>query len=312
MNVVTSASFCTNITEINTVESWGAACRTFQAKTPDTVSDNPGTAATVSLGLGSADLQVTGYIDSVSVDRRSGLTTVNGRDRLRRAVEYFLVPNEDGSGEYQTTGSDAGQEIANLLDISGVTIAPTNLGFTLMEGYDFSLMSVWDAVQEICNIGQWRVYVGSSGSAYLSDAQITTGSSSQTIVDKEAIVDMQYKVSSEETINRVVVTGPEVRAVATSGSSPISWTKTALIHRNWIDTEEKAQAIADLNLGFYEGLTETGYATLIGYPTIHVGDTITIDEQVAAPIGMDGDWLVFGVNRTANQRGVLSKLTLRR
>jgi hypothetical protein len=308
-----TVSFCTSVQAIDISESWNAAARTFRVVTKAT-SAVPGALCSVAMGVNSSSGQVIGYIDAVEYDHKAKLYTVSGRDMMRRAIEYFLVNDENGDPEYATVGVDAGLECQNLLNIAGLALGSTDtLGYVLKAGVPFSVTSVWDAVQSIMAIGQWRAYCSTGGIIYISSNRVTPGTPIAILVDSQYVTELVYSQSSKDTINRVVVTGEEgIYAIAIEPSSPIPWAKTAYIHREFIDSEQLAQDIADLNLSLYSGLTEELQLRVFGYEEVHVGDTVEIVETSPSPVGIEGNWVVFSLDRQMNENGLFSTFVFRR
>ena len=302
MNDVTlTANFCSDMQEMSINEGWNAACRSFTVKTKEVISSAClGAAVTLAMGIDSADTQITdGYIDTINHDGSNGIYTVTGRDKLSIAVDYFMSPSSGSQAEYTTVGADAGTEIAGLLAVAGLSVTPITLGFTFDAGYPFSLQSVWDAVQSICRIGQWRVYCDSSGSIQMSSASIAVPGSLTDI--SSGSIAYSKETSTSEMVNTVIVEGPGTSASATDPTTTLSWDKKAYIYRGWITSG--AQAIADLNLELYKDPTEQGRVSVPGFSSIHAGDGVTVNGD---------DWMVFSVNRTANQSGLISTFTLRK
>ena len=116
----TSASFCANTQSVRYQQNWKTACAIFTVVTSDTVAALPGAACTVSMGIGSVSLQLTGFIDSIEIDTRTGLTTVTGRDVLRRATDYLLIPLASGQAEFITVEDDAINNAKLLFAICGL------------------------------------------------------------------------------------------------------------------------------------------------------------------------------------------------
>ena len=327
-DISVKASFCSTIQRATIRESWTAACRSFDVTTKDTLDDDVdiGDVCWVTMGdyvrpvdplFPDTDwYQLIGYIDSIQKDKASGTTQVSGRDILRRAVDKFLIVFSDDTGEFKTTGLDASEEMRAILVASGIptgSISTSPTGFTFEAGVEFALMSAWDALREICEIGQWRVAADSSGGVVIGNGRIVAPAPSYTITDAGEILRASYSITDNELINKVVVLGAAgVYATAVDADSPIAWEKTAVISRNWIPDLVTAQAIADDNLSYYNSLTEVGQITVAGHPELHVGVGIGITEAVGYEIGLNGNWLVYAVERTVDQSGMLSVLTLRR
>jgi hypothetical protein len=304
------ASFASDVQEVTCTHNMKSASATFTVKTKQTVTALPGAAAVVSLGIGTLVKQITGFIDSVEVTRRDGITTVNGRDTLRRAVDYFLAPQEDGSPEYKTVADDAGVNVENLLTIAGLTVSPTTIGYTLFPNYPFSCLSVWDAAGEIIRLPLWRIYADPDGIIHLTADSLSVPSpTSHTIVMTSEIVLDNLVTTCDETINRMIVIGASnsIRSEKVDGASPLDWTKTGLISSGIIPDQATAEDIATYNLNAYKSLVQTANVKMVGGEDIFAGEGVTISGG-----NCEGDWLVYETKKTVSKDGLLTNLTLRR
>ena len=89
--VYASAGGVTDILEMEVVADAGAACARFSFLTP-----NSGFSVNDSISLqmgysGGYSTVLTGYVDTVSAERPPGLYRIEGRDKLKLAVEYFIA-----------------------------------------------------------------------------------------------------------------------------------------------------------------------------------------------------------------------------
>lgn len=306
-------SFSSQPESVSITASWTSACVLADVVILDTCSATIGDSCSIYAGLGTPTLMLSGYIDSIEVDSVSGKTRVRCRDVMMRAVEYYLVPLADGTAEYVTQGLDAGQEIAALLAIPGLSVASTaTLGFTIEEGFGFMLTSVWDAVFSIANLGNWRVYADASGDVYVTDNQVEyPGASVATLYDTQDITRMSMQYSLGDIINRVVVAGAEGIYVVRSTEGLLPWWKTAVISRHWISTEELATDIADLNLSLYSSVKPVVRGRIIGHETLNVGDGVTIVENSPEPIGAAGNWVIYSISKHIGPDGAYCDVVLR-
>lgn len=316
-DIVATASFCTNLQSLRISENWKSGAATFTAQTTDTVAAVPGAACTVSLGENSASLQLTGYIDSLEVDYRTGVTQVVGRDIMRRAVEYFLAPQSDGRAEFYTTAVDFCTNVSNLLALAGLTLAPGASGYIAYPECPLVCMSVWDAVAQFTQLIAWRVWADHHGTLHMASDQLTVPAPSHTIDNSAGgnttVMQSVLNLSSDETVNKVIVLGAQLTAthkaygVATDLASPISWSKAAVISQGYIGSDAEAQDIADYNLSLYKPLTQIARVQILGGEDIFVGDGVEMTDG-----DFDGDWLVYELIKEATKTGMLTSLTMRR
>lgn len=310
------ASFCSHAQSATITQAWTSACATFQVATAQQVSVQPGDSASVGAGVGATPLQIVGYVDTVEYDKNKGLYVVSGRDSMRRAVDYFLAYKEDGEAEYVTVGADAAIEVKNILALAGLTASTYSLGYALKADFPFALESAWDAASSILRLGQWRAYATGPDLVLVSDGQVTPGTPVDTFVDDETMLDVSYAVSAKDTLTKVVVTGlsepegeeePElIVAVASGGALP--WSKSAYIHRDWINSQGLAQQIANANISLYGGLTYELQVRIVGHETRRVGDTVT----VVGSGGIAGDWIIYSLTKTFSDAGAICNYTLRK
>jgi hypothetical protein len=310
-----TCSFSDYLLDFQLQQAWAGGCATARLVTPDLGTAQPGQAFTASLWVDGVEVpQFTGYIDTITHQRASGLYTIEGRDVLRRAVEYFMIVDQDHVGEYQTQGLDFAQEISALLTLAGITTyARSDFGYIFVEGYDFGLQSVWDAISAICQVGQWRVYADAAGQVYISSAQVTVPATiSATLTDNQDCGEINFTRSTSEVVNRVVVIGSgDVWAEAVDAASALPWTKTAVIGREWFDDQTQAQAIADLNLNLYKTIKPTVQVQVWGGADLWVGQGITLVENLSPAIGYGDDWVIYSLNRRVSNNGLETNLVLK-
>lgn len=280
----------------------------------------------VSIYAGFADEGATlmsgALVDSVTAERPPALYRVEGRDKLKRALDHFIVEaslnKEDffnvcpgTPGNY--TKVTPGEAISSILALCGLPGVSGGAGWELgteEEGASFQLVSAWDAIQQVCSIGAWRVWCDSAGTIQFgSITQPVGGGGTLAVGDAGQIISASYSVSDEDLRNKIVVIGapnPEGGSYSAVASAAGGFVKTAVISTDLIGSDAQAEASAAANLVALNKPTQktTVECTGVGYSLYN---SVGVSEPfTGAPGGM-----ITSIAHTIDSNGYRTKLTAR-
>ena len=269
---------------------------------------------------GSYTLMNGGVVDTVTAERPPGLYRIEGRDKLKKALDYFIVaasldeadffnPCPGVPGAYAkvspTTAIDA---ILAECGLGGVTgSAPGwELG-TEEDGMPLQLVSAWDAIQQICSIGAWRVWCTASGTIMFGSVLTPVGGGITLETGNEGqILSCSYSRSDENLRNKIVVIGVNGDYIGTASAvSPyVSGYKAAILSTDLLESDADCLASANANLTAFNRLTETTTVDSTGvglelYNSVGVSEPFT-----GAPGGM-----ITSITHTIDRDGYRVSLT---
>lgn len=308
---------------VKVTEDFDAACVRWSVVT-DSSGSQISTNDEVDIEMGfsgdTGTMMTDGLVDTVTASRPPGIYIVEGRDKLKKAVDYFIVEATMDKGDFFNprfdNGSTAPHEIIDdILEECGLDLAwwDGDAGWeigTADEGTPFQLVSAWDAIQQVAVIGVWKVWCDTSGSVHFNQVVPEPESSSGTLItgDSGTLLSCRYSKSDDGLRNKVVVIGsPDgigdyytATASASSPYLPDDFYKTAVISSDLIGSAAMAQDTADLNLTKFNKLTERVEFEAEGDHSVHVQDTLTISEAFT---GVAGDWFIHTVTHTIDRNG---------
>ena len=318
--VYANAGGVTDIISMEVTADAGAACARFSFQTPSS-SFEVGQALSLQMGYtdGSATV-LTGYVDSVTAERPPGLYRIEGRDKLKLALDYFIVaasldkadffnPCPGTPGNY--TPISPGEIITDILALCGLGGVSGGAGWeigTVEDGTPFQLISAWDAIQQVCGIGAWRVWCDAAGTIrFGSITESYGGGQSFTTGNDGNIVSCSYSRSDEDLRNKVVVIGYNGDYIGTASAAspycPIY--KTAVISTDLVGSDAQAAASASANLTALNKLTERTTIEAVGTPGVERYGAVTVSESfTGAPGGM-----VTSVTHAIDSNGYRTQLT---
>lgn len=238
----------------------------------------------------------TGYIDDIQPANPPGLTTVTGRDDLKRASEHLLVPPNSEDPAFKRTNISAEALVQDLLAECGLTNYGSDAsGYTFLEP-EFSLEFVYGAIEQICSILQWHCYADTSGKVWFRDIKpVPVGGAVATFNTGVGgnLTMVNYRQSDDDLRNKVVVFGKEdiyAEASAASPYVPGGYYKTAVVASPLIDSQGMADGAAAFNLAAWNKLTEVVEAEAEGNPNVHVRDTVLVQDTFT---GRNENWFVY-------------------
>lgn len=312
----------TNVTGIKDVtyrDSYGQAAATAEVTcTAHTLTI--GDVATVVMGYDTdfATMITNGYVKTIIARRPQNDYVITIADKLSLAVDYFMAADNPES-PFMADNIAAETLVANILaqaGITGITTGATGFTFATVKPQPINYISAWSAVESICGITGFSLYVTPAGvvnfvnrKPYIvggdtSIATLTTGASG-------TITDIAYTKSDEKIRNKIVVNGSAGINASASASSPYlpaGFFKTLPIVHELIDSQSQAQATADLNLTMFNRLSENLRITALCNPDIVARSIVTITETFTGLSAQQ--FFVFGTTHTVGRDGASMTLTL--
>jgi len=316
-NVFANVNGVTDIFDIEVVENFGTASTQFSFTTSDSsFSVNDEIALVMGYDDDNATFVTDGYVDSVTAERPPATYRIEGRDKLKKAADFFIVAATLDDAGFFNPRLDYGHTapydvIDDILELCGLDLdywsggAGWELGNDT-DGTPFQLVSVWDAIQQICSIGVWKVWVHPNGDIEFAQVLATPGapSGSLTTGDEGNILSLEYSKSDEDLRNKVVVIGENGDYIATASAVseylPEGFYKTAVISTDLVGSQAIADETAAINLTKFNKLTERVSFEAMGDPNIHVQDTVSITEGFT---GVSGNWFVYEITHTIDEGG---------
>lgn len=255
-------------------------------------------AVSITLGyvVAGVSLVFTGFIDDIQVDNPPGLTTVVGRDSLKRAAEHLLVPANTQDPAFTRLNISAEDLVEALLAECGLLNYGSDVsGYTFLEP-EFSLDFVYGAIERVCGILQWHCYADTAGKVWFKDIKpVPVGAAAHNFVTGAAgnLLVINYRESDSDLRNKVVVFGKDPITATVSAASPYvpaGYFKTAVVASSLIDTQAMADGAAAFNLTAWNKLTEIVEAEAEGDPDVHVRDTVFVQDAFT---GRNENWFVY-------------------
>jgi len=274
---------------------------------------------TIEMGYAGDHAQIfQGYVDEIVETRMPGTYQLEGRDILKRAIEHFLV-SEDIYSPWARADIPAECLVQELLlecGITGYSGAGTDYTFGVNNNpAEFNLMSVWDAIKQICNIIAYNCWA-ENGTVYFDRVfPVPSGIPVATlnVGDVGSIISINYTYNTDNLRNKVVVFGKSpiyAEAHEESPYLPAGFYKTAIVSSELIGSQSMADDSAKYNLELYNKLTETLSVEIEGNHNIRCRDTVRVTEPFT---GMSAaDWFVFAVSHRFDAQGYKTSLNLSR
>ena len=323
-NVYASVNGVTDIIDLTVTGAQGSACAQFDFHTPDS-GFSVNEVVSITMGVDD-DTQVAlsgGYIDTVTAERPPGLYHIEGRDKLKLALDYFIVAASLDEADFfnprlDNSSTSPSDIVSDLLALCGLTLGGSSgdggweLG-TEEEGTPFQLVSAWDAIQQVCSIGAWRVWCTADGTiTFGPSGSVGAGAASFTTGDSGNIISVSYSKSVEDLRNKIVVIGaidPDngnftATASAASPYLPSGFYKTAVISTDLIGDQDMATASAAANLARFNRLNERTTLTATGTGIGLYGNASVAESFTSAPGGM-----VVAVTHSIDSNGYRTELT---
>jgi len=304
----------TDLTECSVSEGFNQSSARFEMMMRTLPACDVNDDVSITLGYtGNSNLIFTGKIDYIQKDNPPGLTTVTGRDVLKRAAEHLLVPGAAQDPAFTRGNISAEALVQALLAECGLTNYGSDAsGYTFLEP-EFTLVQVYSAIEQICGILQWHCYADTAGKVWFKDIKpVPVGAPSKTFNSGVGgnLLLIDYRKDDDDLRNKVVVFGKDPISATASAASPYvpsGYYKTAVVASPLIDTQAMADGAASFNLTAWNKLTETIDAEAEGDSSVHVRDTVTVTETWT---GVDEDWFVHNCVHRFGPRDYVLDLTL--
>ncbi len=303
---------------VEVTEDFNAACTRFSITTNTSgfeVNDE------VDIVMGFVDDNATfingGFVDSVTAERPPGVYRIEGRDKLKKAVDFFIVAASLDDADFfnprldngSTTPHDIVDDILAECGLTGLDFWSGGGGWTIgnaEDGTPFQLVSAWDAIQQVSEIGVWKVWAHPNGNIEFAQVLTDPGAPSGALTtgNDGNILSCSYSRSDDDLRNKVVAIGENGDYISTASAVspflPEGFYKTAVVSTDLIGSQAMADDSAAINLTRFNKLTERVDFEAEGNPNIHVQSTLTITE---AFVGIAGDWFVYEVTHTIDGGG---------
>jgi len=300
-------------TNIEVNAGYGQPCSRFIVETNNLNNADLGDVANITLGYVGDTAQVfSGYVDKISSVSESGIYTLEGRDKLRRAVD-FLIATDSPDTPWLRENISAEALVGDLLNEAGITdYSGDTSNFTFYYA-PFQLVTSWNAINQICSIIAWHCWAKVDGQIRFASilpepsgapsASISSGAGGELVI-------LSYHKSTDNLRNKVIIFGKGGITATASASSPYlpsGFYQTAVISSELIDTQDMAQSSANYNLNKWNRLTESINCQALGDPSIKCRDTIEVTETWA---GISGNWFVYSITHRMSESQYLIDLTL--
>lgn len=272
-----------------------------------------GDAITIDMGYSDEHQNVfEGFVKKVVSQTPDGLYTITAFDSLVRATDYFIV--SDDPEQPLTFHSTGDREVVDgLLSQCGLsltsgTVSPVFTLGTNADGAKFNLQSVAEAIQFMCSI-TGRVCYASGGNIYYVDRKPYV-EGGDTIIDtwttNNQILTASKEVDSSRIRNKIVVYGAEgIKATASASSPYVVVDQASCIAHPLLDTQEIAQATADVNLEILNRLAQTVNLDLKGDASVQPRTCYHITESFTST---NNDVFVYRVTHNLSQAGFITSV----
>lgn len=255
-------------------------------------------------------LVLTGYVEEVIVDRAPAKVVVKGRDKYKRALDYFLDQDyvDPIDGTLVPTGQTIAWWIDTLCTLVGLsyTLPTDSFNNTLIvpDELPMSMMIVADAFLSLAAVAQWQIRVSPAG--FVEFLNLTVPSS----VDYDftsVMMSGHHENTDEQTRTVAKIWGwseelgstlSYVQSRPVVGSVPDE--RIMVFASPAIDTIEKAQTLANAALLQFASLEELPTVEIIGNPNVQVGQTGFA--SLGAP-GSSKIQYITNIGTTFNEKG---------
>jgi len=291
----------TDVVSMEVTASSGAACATCSVVALDS-SFSVGDPITLSAAFGvDSGTIFTGYVDTVTLENPPGVYRIEGRDLLSLALDYLIVVASTEETDWFNPRLQFGHSaplavINDILGLCGLSATGSaGSGWELgnaIDGTPFQLVSAWDAIQQICGIGAWKVWCDPSGIIHFASVlDYGSGGGTFNVGDDGNIDSAKYSRSNEDLRNKIVVIGENGSYTATASASspylPPGFYKTAVVSTDLVGNQGMAEATAAANLQAWNRLTEITTIEAVGSPSVWLYSPVSVNEPfTGAPGGM--------------------------
>jgi len=302
-----------SVERVEVVHNYNQPCGRCTIVTNNLAGAELGDGIGITMGyVGNTAQRFTGTVDKITSVTEEGLHTIEGRDALRKAVDFLLV-TDDPDNPWLRENISAEALVGALLAEAGLTNYLGDASSFTFNQAPFQLTTAWQAIDQVCSILAWHCWAQVSGQVRFANVlPEPSGSPVATLEtgDEGELIVISHLKSTDNLRNKVVVFGKEGIAATASAASPYlpgGFYQTAVISSELIDTQEMADQAASYNLNKWNKLTESVTCQALGDPSIDCRDTVEVIESWA---GVSGNWFVYSItHRLASSRYVMD-LTL--
>lgn len=253
-------------------------------------------------------LVLTGYVDSITVERAPNQIIVTGMDTWKRALDTFL------DGNLVTSNETVGHWIDYLCAAAGISQTSPSLGRGLLvgEGVPLGLRPVSDALFTISVRALWNIRVLADGVVEFISLSLGTPDH-----DLTAFEHGEYEVADRDTRNVVKVWGWDDEPESPGGSMldietrsvpGIDQDRIMVFANPMIDTAAEAQEMATAALDHFANLDKYSRVDLPGDPTYFVGNVGYAEVLSGSPHTQ----FITDLRMTTSDQGYAANITLGR
>lgn len=235
----------------------------------------------------------TGWVDEITYTRMPGTYQVTCSNVLKLAQSHYIIgasPDEPWTRQ-NIQAEDLVRDLLSEAGISNYVGSASGFTFGTRWPVEFNLLSAMDAINQLCTIIAYSVYVIDE-TVYFARVWPTPGTPTCTV---NRVVSATLNENTRDLRNKVVVFGaPGIRAETSVESPylPTGFYQTSIVSSELIDTQSMADQAAAYNLQLYNKLNREMKITIEGNPDIKCRDTVHVE---LSALSMDEDWFVYGV-----------------
>lgn len=284
-------------------------------------------AKTTSLDMGhsvSADLGFddnkpnifTGWVKQVELSVPDNTYTITCNDEMIKAVDFFIASNTPDNcyKARNISAEDLVEDLLNMAQITSYVHDTTYFSFGITRDVEINLVSSYDMSKTIADILAYSIWCDYAGTAHFQDRRpyvMDVDTSFKTIVPS-GILKITHRTSDRDLRNRIVVYGAEgIYAVAEAESPylPTGFRKSVVVASPWIDDQGMAEDACAYNLDKLNRLTEEVSLEILGDPSLHARQVITVSGLLPDVAGL---WYIYGCEHRWGENGYTTGLELRK
>jgi hypothetical protein len=296
-------------------ESHNSPCASLVVNAKATSLDM-GNSVSVDLGYDTNKPTIfTGWVKQVERQVPEDTFTITCNDEMIKAVDFFIASSTPDSC-YKARNISAEDLVQDLLEMAQITSYvhdTTYFTFGITRDVEINLVSSYDMSKTIADILAYAVWCDYNGTAHFQDRRpyVMDEDTSSTIISS-GILKIIHRISDRDLRNRIVVYGAEgIYAVAEDESPylPAGFRKSVVVASPWIDDQDMAEDACSYNLDKLNRLTEEVSVEVLGNPTLHARQIITISGILP---DVYGDWYVYSCEHKWGEGGYTTGMELRK
>lgn len=314
MKLVSTVTDTTNITSVTVSESHNTPSASLVVNAENTTL-GLGDSITVTLGYeGNSPSVFTGWVKQIEKSVPDNTYVITCNDEMIKAVDFFIASSTPDSSykRRNIAAEDLVEALLGMAQITSYVHDTTFFTFGITRDVEVNLISAYDMSKTIADILAYSIWCDYSGTAHFQDRRPYVMDSDTSSATVSGIIKIGHRVSDRDLRNRMVVYGAEgIYAVAEAESPylPAGFRKSVVIASPWIDDQTMAQNACDYNLDKLNRLTEEISVEIVGTPSLHARQVITISETHT---GISGNWYIFSCEHRWGEGGYTTNLELRK